>query len=245
MDELRIAVCEDNSEECTTLLSLIRDSGMETETKVFTTGEELLENYRQGSYDLIFMDIYMEGISGVETIKRIRERDADVPVAFTTTSTDYALESYRLDVVKYIEKPVKAKAVQDMLQLALLKRGSAPGLTIFVESKRETVPFGQILYVEQQAHDLIFYLSDGRQLRTKGRLDEIEDSFPSVSFMRCHKSYLTNLGFVTALDTELMSFRMVNNHNVYIRRESIKKAKAVWETYMFDAVRRLGGEADE
>ena len=245
MDELRIAVCEDNSEECNMLLSLIRDSGMKTEIKVFTTGEELLENYRQGSYDLIFMDIYMEGISGVETIKRIREQDMEVPVAFTTTSTDYALESYRLDVVKYIEKPVKAKAVQDMLQLAFLKRGSLPGLTIFMESKRVVIPFGQILYVEQQAHDLLFYLSDGRCLRTKGRLDEVEASFPPFSFMRCHKSYLANLAFVTGLDTELMTFRMVNGHNVYIRRESMKKAKTAWETYMFDVVRRLGGTLDE
>jgi len=68
-------------------------------------------------FDLIFMDIYLDGLSGVETVWRGRERDEFVPAAFTTSSLDFALDSYRLNVEKYLEKPVSQKAVDEILAL--------------------------------------------------------------------------------------------------------------------------------
>lgn len=240
MNELRIAICEDEPEEYEKLLRFIRSSKTDTQTDVFKSGEDLLKTYRPSAYDLIFMDIYLPGLSGVETVRAIRRIDSIVPIAFTTTSADHALDGYRMDVMKYMEKPFTADAVSDALKQAERKRQELPGLLITDSRKTLSIPFGQILYVEQKAHELYFHLTGNRTLKTRGRLDETEPSFASFPYIRCHKSYLVNLDFVTGLDRELMVFNMQDGTNVHIRRENLKKAKDAWETRLFDRTRKAG-----
>lgn len=240
MEELRIAVCEDNPEEFEKLLLLIQSSGIPVRTGIYENGEAFLAEYHPGLYDLILMDIYLDGISGVDTILAVRSMDPEIPVAFITASKDHALEGYRLNVARYIEKPVTGQAVADVLQLACEKKQNAPGLQILHNGKPLSVPFRKMLYIEQKAHYLLFHLTDGQTLRSHGTLDKIETSFAALPFLRCHKSYLVNLTFVTGLDKELMIFRMVDGTNVHIRRESLKKAKDAWETYLFQTARKDG-----
>lgn len=240
MDKLRIAVCEDNPEEYEKLLMLIQDSGFSAETRSFESGEALLENYCPGFYDLILMDIYMRGISGVEAVRIVREADQEVVIGFVTSSRDHALEGYRLDVAKYIEKPVMKKAIQDILKLAYERRQHQPGLQVLHEGQKVLVPFAQILYVEQKAHMLLFHMTEGRFLQSKGKINEIESFFPMPPYIRCHKSYLANLTYVTGLDRELKVYHMRDHTNVHIRRESLKKAKDAWETWLFQAARKEG-----
>ncbi len=126
MEELRIAVCEDNPEEFEKLFLLIQNSGMPVQTGIYENGEAFLAEYHPGLYDLILMDIYLDGISGVDTIQAVRSMDPEIPVAFITTSKEHALEGYRLNVARYIEKPVTGQAVADVLQLACEKSRTPP-----------------------------------------------------------------------------------------------------------------------
>ncbi|MEG1577977.1 MAG: response regulator, partial [Oscillospiraceae bacterium] len=87
MEDLQIAVCEDLLEEQQRLLTMIEKSGIPASCTTFESGEAFLQDYRAGKYDLIFMDIYMAGITGIETVTAIREIDEAVPIAFVTTST--------------------------------------------------------------------------------------------------------------------------------------------------------------
>lgn len=238
IEELRIAICEDDPEDAETLTAQIQNCDISAKTFLFENGENFMKQYHPGMYDLIFMDIYMQGLSGIDIIRQIRENDQDIPVAFTTSSTDHALESYRLDVLKYIEKPVGPKPVQETLALALLKKKNLPGLELFSNGKFVSLPFGTILYVEQKGHYLIFFLTGDRTLRIKGKLDTLETRFLSQPFFRCHKSYLVNLAFVTGLDKDLRIFHMKEGGNVHIRRESLGNAKNAWETYLFDMTRK-------
>lgn len=240
MEELRVAVCEDNPEEFEKLFLMMQNSGIPVKTGIFENGEAFLAEYHPGLYDLILMDIYLSGISGVDAIQAVRAVDPEIPVAFITTSKDHALEGYRLHVARYLEKPVTEKAVADVLKLACERRQNAPGIKILHNGKSRSVPFRQILYIEQKAHHLLFYLTDGQTLKTRGKLNEIEASFASLPFIRCHKSYLANLAFVTGLDKELMTYRMADGTNVHIRRESFRQARDTWETYLFQTARKDG-----
>ena len=123
MEPLHIAICDDLPQEQETLLSMLAQSPLQTSCTLFRSGEELLEAFQPGAFDLLLVDIYMEGITGVEAVRRIREADEDVPVAFTTTSTDHTLESYRLSALKYLEKPVRQKDLNDLLRMVKLLKG--------------------------------------------------------------------------------------------------------------------------
>lgn len=242
METLQVAVCEDIPEERNKLLSLIEQSGVSAHCTVFPSGEEFLADYQAGKYDLIFMDIYMDGITGVETVAAIRRVDENVPVAFATTSTEHTLESYRLDVLKYIEKPVKEKAVRELLQFARMKKGSKPRLVLRVGGKEVGIPFERILYAEQQLHNLILYLTGGETVHATERLDLIEPRFHGQNFFRCHKSYLVNLSYIESLDRELMVFHMKDGENVHINRQSLCAARNAYEAYLFSKAREIGDE---
>lgn len=127
-----IAICEDTPADAQLLLSYISDSGIAGRCESFSSGEALLEAFRPGKYDLIFLDIYMGGMKGVDAAAEIRKADRTVTLAFTTTSTEHTLESYRLKAAGYLEKPVKREDVREMLSLVLAKRSSAAYISLLV-----------------------------------------------------------------------------------------------------------------
>ena len=140
MEPIRVAICDDLPGERDTLLDLLDRSPVETKSTLFGSGEEVLEAFRPGKFDLLLMDIYMDGMTGVEAVQKIREMDKAIPIAFTTTSTDHTLESYRLSVLKYLEKPVRQKDINDLLRLVKLQRDSAPRLAIRQNGKTQKLP---------------------------------------------------------------------------------------------------------
>jgi len=239
MTSLDIAICEDNSAEQQHLLSILEKSSQSVEIKVYSSGEDLLREYTPGSFDLILMDIYLSGLTGIETITELRKIDKQVMVAFTTSSLDHTLESYRLEALKYLEKPVKEKAVQELLDLAMLRKENKPRLTLKKAGQSIAVPLEVIMYVEQKSHALFLYLSTGEIIDVLERLDHIEEQFSGEAFFRCHKSFLVNFAFVEKLDKELRVFRMKKDKIVHIRRESMSKAKKSFEKYLFNHSRRI------
>ncbi len=242
MEILHTAVCEDNLDEQKNVLAILQKSEIPTETTLYCCGEDFLKEYQQGKFDLVFMDIYMDGISGLDVVTRLREIGDNVPVAFITTSTEHTLESYRLDALKYIEKPLKERAVLELLEFAQLKKEHTPRLLLKKNGRDFSLPFERILYVEQKDHTLYLYLVGGEIVQVKERMDLIEPQFDEQPFFRCHKSYLVNLSYVAKLDRELMVFVMKEGQNVHIRRQSMSKARKAFESYLFAETRRLGNE---
>lgn len=242
MKYLNIAICEDNLDEQKHLLHMIKKSEILTKTTIFNSGEKLLSEFQAGKFDLIFMDIYMGGITGIETVTAIRQIDENVAIAFTTTSTDHTLESYRLDAIKYIEKPVKEKSIRKLLELILLKKENTPELILEIKGKPYSIPFERILYIEQKSHTIYLFLTGDEILKANEKLDNIVKQFEGQSFFRCHKSFLVNFSYVKSLDKELMVFSMQNDRNVHIRRESMSTARKSFEVYLFKRSRCLDNE---
>ena len=162
MEPLRLAICDDLPEEREALLALLEQAPIATVCAQFASSEELLEAFRPGGFDLLLMDIYMDGMTGVEAVRKIREMDETIPIAFTTTSTEHTLESYRLSVLKYLEKPVRQKDINDLLHLVKLQRDSAPRLTIRQGGETQKIPLSELFYLEQKAHH-VFSVSQGRR----------------------------------------------------------------------------------
>lgn len=241
MEQLMIAVCEDDHADCEQLCGLINASGTPASVAVFERGEDFLSAWQPGQFDLIFMDIYLNGLDGVEAVQQVRELDEEIPVAFITVSPDFALDAYRMNVAKYIEKPASQRAVNEMLALARNKRAEREQDVVLLGRRNPIrIPVLRLRYAEQQEHNLVFYLSDGSTMKRKGKLDDLEPLLAGYPFFRCHKSYLVNLSFVQGIDKEQMVFQLREGGSVYIRRELFYKARSEWENWLFSAARRKG-----
>ena len=236
---LNIAICEDNAEEEEKLLSILKAININNSCSVFHSAEELLKVYKPYEYDLLLMDIYLPGLTGVEAVTKIREIDEEVTVAFITTSKDYALESYRLFALKYIEKPYNKKEIESILKLAQMEKDNAPGLTVHRNRKDEKYRFSQILYLEAQGRQVNIYLKSGETVSVYEKLSSLLPQLTEQPFFSPHKSYCVNLQQVQYIDTELKCFFMINGKNVPIRRETMGKAKQALKEFLFSQTRGI------
>jgi DNA-binding LytR/AlgR family response regulator len=171
-----------------------------------TAGAFMLEN----PVDLVFLDIRMPGADGIEFAKTIPK---ETLVIFTTAYPEYAVDSYELDAIDYLLKPVELarfqKAVEKACDYLLLlseksQKNQVETVTqnhIFVKSDRRfyRVLFENILFIEG-LKDYIIIQTNDRKIITKITIKAIQEQLPPDIFMRVNKSYIVNLNRIEAFD---------------------------------------------
>ena len=172
-----------------------------------SAGKFILEN----QVDLIFLDIKMPGVDGIEFAKNIPEKTL---IIFTTAYSEYAVESYELDAVDYLLKPVELerfkKAVEKVYDYLLLlsdklqdsRLESVNQNHIFVKSDRRfhRILFDDILFIEGLKDYIVIYTQE-KKLITKTTLKAIIEQIPSNIFMRVNKSYIVNIKQIDSFDS--------------------------------------------
>jgi len=239
-NKLRVAVCEDVPSDASHLAGIIEECGIPADICIFESGEALLETFSPGMYDVVFMDIYLGGMRGIEAAGSIRKADPGVILAFATTSLDHTLESYRLGAFKYLEKPITKDVVRKTLEYALLKRKATPLITLKTSGGREdNIPLDNILYLESRGHAVEVHTFSGVITTSQSaRLDEIEKLLPRPQFLRCHRSFLINLDHAVEVDRDMNVFVMKNGQVAGIRRgHLVKYERELDEWYLYKAGR--------
>lgn len=160
--------------------------------------------------DLVFLDIQMPGISGIEFARHIPARTL---VVFTTAYAEYALDSYEVEAVDYLMKPIDpqrfARAVDKAAAYLRLLAAATPGPAearaaadcIIVKADRRYVRLdpAQIRYVEGLKDYVIVHL-EGRRVVTRIKIKDLTDLLPAGMFLRVSRSYVVNRRFVEAFD---------------------------------------------
>lgn len=236
MKALYIAACEDSGADLDFLQEQIHLCELPVIIHTFTRAEDLLEVFRPAIYDLVFLDIYMEGMKGIDAAARIRELDEHIVIAFTTTSTDHALDAYRLGALKYLEKPVTVHVIKETLELALLKRKMRKSITLLIGGKMTEILLDTVLYFGMESHTVLIHL-ENEVLRVSQtvRMDDIEKMVPTPQFLRCHRGFIVNLLRVCGFSGP--DFIMDNGDKVYIRLKDAPKMKQLYERYIFSLTR--------
>ena len=175
---------------------------------------------KENSTDLIFVDINMPDMTGVEFVQTL---DTKAMVIFTTAYAEYAIEGFKLSAIDYLLKPFglqdivraseKAQSLYELLQLQehkqaeeVAQEGEVEGteqaeesglLSVYADRKTHLVKMSNIIYVESAGEYVRLHLADGTKLVTLFRLKNMESSLQSSQFMRVHRSYIINLSYVS------------------------------------------------
>ena len=197
-------ICEDLEEERMALARMVRACcaarGVDLEMELTASGEELLYRFQSRRWDVIFLDIYMGGISGDQAARVIRASDRECALIFATTSREHGLLSYELQVTDYLLKPYSRKDVENALEWILQDREKQfQTITIRSDWVLEEIRVRDIQYIEILHHTAVLHLTDGIKQTRKGLQDLEREIGEGGSFLRCHRRYLVNLDYVTAI----------------------------------------------
>lgn len=204
---VKIAICDDNNDildmEKTIIERYMDSHGVECQVHQFHEGQALLDTGEDiDGYSLIFLDVEMEGIDGIETARRIREK-SEVPIAFVTAHITYSLEGYKVNAVRYILKEVDTfrDGICECLSLLFNQRKHplTERLELDLKEGKREIPLEKLVYIESRHHYCYFHVKEkgNENLYIKReKLDEIEKQIHNEIFLRIHKSCLVNLSFV-------------------------------------------------
>ena len=198
-----IAVVEDDPGEAGVLRSHFErygaESGEEFDIRWFPDGGSFLNNY-QPIYDLVFMDIDLPGINGLDTAQCLRQADRSVALVFVTNLARYAAKGYAVDAMDFLLKPVSYANFTITVQRALLRcrHGHQPDLLINIPDGVYRISVSRIKYIEVINHTLVYHTTEG-DVTSAGNLKEVESRLDCRQFVRCNRCYLVNLAFVRAV----------------------------------------------
>jgi len=198
---VKIAVCEDNAEDRSLICDYIQDymtrHSYDAEVIPFTDGESLLEAFPSECFELLFLDILLPGMSGIDTARTIREMDQHCKLMFITTSPDYMAESFTVQTSDYVIKPIKRENM-DRTMTAFYE-------TLEKNSRKIVVPVGRggsvslavakIEYIEAFGKLTVFSMHDS-VVETQLAISEVEELLSNEPFLRCHRSYIINMNHV-------------------------------------------------
>ena len=200
---IRVAIVEDEAAVREQLAGYVqrctRQYGTLFEVTMFTDGLEILEEYRP-VYDIIFLDVEMPQLDGMETARRIRAMDSEVQLIFITNMAQYAIRGYSVGALDYVLKPVPYFAFSQQLLKAVsrLEKRAKRYLTVPVEGGLRRLDTASIYYLESEGHRVHFYTDEG-DFSAPGALKTFEEKLADCPFARCNSGYLVNLAQVREL----------------------------------------------
>ena len=193
---IRIAICDDEkhmSDHIRAMASdFFRKKNREIQLRTFLSGEELL-NY-DGQIDILFLDIQMNGMDGLETARKLRAGKFRGFLIFITVLKEMVFQSFEVQAYDYLVKPVDEKQFRKTMErlYASMQNTSEDSLLVQQGYERRIVPKDEIVFCEVIDRKIYLNLASGEVVDYYERIENLETKLGS-HFFRCHRSYLINL----------------------------------------------------
>lgn len=204
------------------------------EITTFKSGEELLEYFydnKEGNaslFDIVFLDIYMEDITGVDTARAIRKIDEDVKLIFITTSNEFASESYEVRAEDYLIKPFDGRRMNKIID-RFFRKNKEVKILEFPNGRKVSV--NSIVYTSFSGHYVTVFMKDGEKVQircTQKNFEKIIGPYPQL--ISSFKGVIVNLEQVDGIEED--RFRMKDGEFVPISRRKYGEVKKQYTDFL-------------
>lgn len=191
---MKIAICDDERADVELLKRYCKQFDTEMPISSFYSGEDLIDAYSADHFDIIYLDIEMGKLNGLEVGKQLIQIQPRPVIVFTTQSLNYAVRGYGI-ALRYLPKPISYETFSHVMHLAL-ERILPYKLSVCINGVQKVISLSDILYFEVLRHHLVIHLRGGNILSARGSLSEIITQITNGSFSQPHKSYYVNMEYV-------------------------------------------------
>ena len=233
---MRIAVCDDNPIDRGIVCSLLEqvfandEALAETSLEAYDNGLVLLDEVRDGEwFDVILLDIYMQGHLGIDVAHRLRAIGYDGAIVFLTATSDFAIDGYEVSAAGYIVKPATVERLTEVLG-RVNKVMREKSYSVRQRSALKRIPLAEISFIESSNNKCILHRSNGEAYNIYKRLDKSEEELAGDDrFLRCAQSFIVNMDYISQVDK---SFYLTTGDIVLIRQRSLKAIQQTYYNYI-------------
>lgn len=206
----------------------------------FRDGESLLRDFEPGKFSMVFMDILMKEMNGIQTAERIREADTHALIIFTTTSREYAFEAFPLHPFDYVIKPCDPVRLGRVLSEAVrVLEAPDPVLNVKVSRSTYALPLRTISAVLSRDHFVEVVMSDGRCLLCSMKFGEVEAELSKhPRFLFCNRGLAVNMDCVASITRDRDAFIMNDGESYPVRARGRKEILEIFTQYQIARIRR-------
>jgi DNA-binding LytR/AlgR family response regulator len=218
MRMLRIAICDDE-EKCIDdtkrmLENWVTTTSFQLEIDCFNNGDSLIFKSETTRYDIIFLDIVMPLLNGLDTAKELRDKDKTAKIIFFTSSPDFALQSYSVKATDYCIKPVVYEKLKEIMNDCTVFYCQDPdNLILKTVGGYQKIYLHDIEYIEAQNKRVFFFLNSNKVVEVVQPLCTFETGLSdSKGFFKCHRSYLVylpNVGYFNNVEIKTKTVRRI------------------------------------
>lgn len=200
---MKVAICEDEP-MCVDLLDAFikqwaRENGIFVEVLSYGTAEQFLFDFgNDESIDLIFLDIKMGKMNGIELAHKLRSENNNAYIVFTTDSSEYVFEGYNVSALNYLIKPIEYNKCCAMLERVRKLTAERKYYLCKTSESLIRIPYEEILFIEMHSHNATINTSKGKYI-TRKTMTNILLELDSELFMKCHKSCIVNIQHISSI----------------------------------------------
>ena len=234
---IRIALCDDDTSCLKNLKEMLEIWSEASSTPLTTTGfsnaDALMEELQKTEYDLLFLDIVMPLVSGMDAAVEIRQQNKSVPLIFLTSSPEFALQSYSVKAFDYCLKPLTYEKLSAVMKEYCAAHQKEPeSILLKVSTGYQKIYLQEVEFLEAQNKRVIFTMRNGSAIEVVQPLHTFEMELPqSKGFFKCHRSYLVYLPNVHHFSTTEIITK--SGHQIPIARGCGKLFQDAYFSFMF------------
>lgn len=230
---VEIAICDDERVFVRKLKNIISgcldNKQIEYEIDCYSSGEELSElGINMSQYNILFLDIEMGSMNGIETAKLLRKYCSDSYIVLVTAFAKYSIEGYSVDTTRYILKndPHFVKAIEESLTAILDKMKVDTKLYKFdFRECSKKICLNKIAYIESIGHDLVFHIIENgyKEYTIRASLKTYDEMFSDKGFIRAQQSYLVNWRYIDCIKNYIIY--MKDDTKIGVSKKHYKEIK--------------------